>query len=97
MQNQRHEKVRERAYQIWEREGRQEGRAEEHWSQAEQELADGQAPAASGTNGAGAVEAAPATNGAGALEAAPATNGGAKPAAAKSGAPRKRRGSQAKA
>jgi hypothetical protein len=95
MQNQRHEKVRERAYQIWEREGRQDGRAEEHWSQAEQELADtaetDETPA-SGTNGVAAI------NGAGTSEAAPAANGSnPRRAAPKSGAPRKRRGSQPKA
>ena len=33
-------KVRERAHDIWEREGRPEGRHEEHWRQAQQELAD---------------------------------------------------------
>jgi hypothetical protein len=33
-------KVRERAYQIWEREGCPEGRENEHWHRAEQELAD---------------------------------------------------------
>lgn len=31
--------VRARAYEIWEREGRPEGRHAEHWRQAEQELA----------------------------------------------------------
>ncbi len=33
-------KVRARAYDIWEREGRPEGRHDEHWRQAVQELAD---------------------------------------------------------
>ena len=33
-------KVRERAYQIWEHEGCPEGRENEHWHRAEQELAD---------------------------------------------------------
>jgi hypothetical protein len=32
-------KVRERAYQLWEAEGRPDGRHEEHWYQAERELA----------------------------------------------------------
>jgi hypothetical protein len=32
-------KVRARAYDIWEREGRPEGRHDEHWRQAQQELA----------------------------------------------------------
>jgi hypothetical protein len=32
------QKVRERAYAIWEREGRPEGGAEQHWAQAVEEL-----------------------------------------------------------
>ncbi len=32
------DRVRARAYALWEREGRPEGRAEEHWRQAEEEL-----------------------------------------------------------
>jgi hypothetical protein len=31
--------IRERAYFLWEQEGRPEGRAEEHWHQARRELA----------------------------------------------------------
>jgi hypothetical protein len=31
-------RIRERAYAIWEREGRPEGGAERHWTQAEEEL-----------------------------------------------------------
>ncbi len=31
--------IRERAYEIWEREGRPEGRSEEHWRQAAAEIA----------------------------------------------------------
>jgi hypothetical protein len=38
MRDGREDRVRERAYAIWEREGRPEGGAERHWSQAEQEL-----------------------------------------------------------
>ena len=34
----RDDKVRERAYAIWEREGRPEGGAERHWAEAEEEL-----------------------------------------------------------
>jgi hypothetical protein len=83
MEDVRQEQVRERAYQIWEREGRQEGRAEEHWWQAEQELADTGESASSDIVAAAAVVA-------GAQ-----TNGSAKPA--RSNAPRKRRGAQAKA
>jgi Protein of unknown function (DUF2934) len=33
-----HNKIQERAYEIWDREGRQDGRAEEYWAQAEREL-----------------------------------------------------------
>ena len=33
-----HDKIRARAYEIWDREGRQHGRADEHWSQAEREI-----------------------------------------------------------
>jgi hypothetical protein len=33
------QKIRERAYQIWEREGRAHGRHEEHWHAARRELA----------------------------------------------------------
>jgi hypothetical protein len=32
--------IRERAYRIWEREGRPAGRAEQHWAQAEHEIAN---------------------------------------------------------
>jgi hypothetical protein len=32
------DKVRARAYAIWERRGRPEGEAERHWAQAEEEL-----------------------------------------------------------
>jgi hypothetical protein len=50
-----HERIRQRAYQLWEQEGRPEGRAESHWQQAEAEvaglnLADEAPP---GTSGAG--------------------------------------------
>jgi hypothetical protein len=85
MHNERQSKIRERAYQIWEREGRQDGRAEEHWSQAEQELAAGEDAAP------------PAINGGAALESAPKKKNGAVKAAAasKSSGQRKRRGAQA--
>jgi hypothetical protein len=33
------ERIRQRAYEIWEREGRPEGREQEHWEQAEREIA----------------------------------------------------------
>ena len=40
-------RVRERAYALWEREGRPESRAEQHWFRAEEELrAEGRSPPA---------------------------------------------------
>ncbi|MGH6915286.1 MAG: DUF2934 domain-containing protein [Geminicoccales bacterium] len=33
------ERIRQRAYEIWEREGRPEGRQQAHWEQAEREVA----------------------------------------------------------
>ena len=38
MDRDREERIRERAYQIWEREGRQEGSHDAHWQRAEREL-----------------------------------------------------------
>lgn len=38
MYQDREERIRARAYEIWEREGRQEGSHEAHWQQAEREL-----------------------------------------------------------
>jgi hypothetical protein len=38
MTSDKQEKIRSRAYQIWEREGRPEGRGEEHWAQAAHEI-----------------------------------------------------------
>lgn len=38
----REQKIRERANQIWEEEGRPEGRHEEHWRRAEEEVAAGE-------------------------------------------------------
>jgi hypothetical protein len=34
------ERIRQRAYEIWEREGRPEGREQAHWEQAEREVAN---------------------------------------------------------
>jgi len=49
MNSDREHKVRERAYQIWEREGRPEGREDEHWAQAEREIeSEGAAGSSSG-------------------------------------------------
>jgi hypothetical protein len=42
-------RVRERAYTLWEREGRLEGRAEEHWFRAEAELRAEEAGPSAGT------------------------------------------------
>ena len=41
MNQPRDNEIERRAYEIWERNGRPEGREEEHWRQAEQELAGG--------------------------------------------------------
>ena len=38
MQDEHH--IRQRAYEIWEREGRPEGRASVHWQEAEREVED---------------------------------------------------------
>jgi DUF2934 family protein len=38
MESDREKRVRERAYQIWQREGEPHGRADEHWAQAEAEI-----------------------------------------------------------
>ena len=51
--------IRERAYEIWEREGRPEGRDAEHWRQAAAELAAGEALAAAPPSEAPAPKAPP--------------------------------------
>jgi hypothetical protein len=38
MQNDLSDRIRQRAQEIWEQEGRPEGRAEEHWAQAERDI-----------------------------------------------------------
>jgi len=43
MDQDREERIRARAYGIWEREGRQEGGHESHWQQAENELREEEA------------------------------------------------------
>lgn len=40
MESELHRRIRERARLIWDREGRPEGRAERHWQEAEQQIAD---------------------------------------------------------
>ncbi len=42
MQNE--DSVRQRAHEIWERQGRPEGRQEEHWAQARREIEAGSGP-----------------------------------------------------
>jgi hypothetical protein len=96
MQND-YEKIRQRAYEIWDREGRQEGRAEEHWQQAERELAASQADAPSDTTNEAGLPALPIKAEAGvAAQAKRPGNGASKPTP--TGAPptarRKRRGAQ---
>ncbi len=55
MDQDRHDRVRARAYELWEKEGQPEGRAQAHWEQAEREIdAEGggvpeHAPPAAGT------------------------------------------------
>jgi len=39
LQDANHQRIRERAYQFWLREGRPDGRDAEHWRQAEREIA----------------------------------------------------------
>jgi hypothetical protein len=46
MPSERTEKIRTRAYLIWEREGRPHGRAEQHWAQATHEIDNEEAAAA---------------------------------------------------
>jgi hypothetical protein len=38
MGNEREQRIRERAHEIWEREGRPDGRAQQHWDLASQEI-----------------------------------------------------------
>ena len=45
------QRIRERAYEIWESEGRS-GNPEDHWSRAEQELNNAGAPQGQGADGA---------------------------------------------
>ena len=40
MADDREDRVRERAYRLWEQEGRPHGRADQHWHQASQEVGD---------------------------------------------------------
>ena len=91
-----HDRIRDRAYEIWDRDGRQSGRDEEYWLQAERELG----VAAGSTDHAPlgvSDQASAAGTGDQTAASAPANkkaNGAAKGLAAKAPAPRKRRGSQ---
>ena len=80
-----HQKIRDRAYEIWDQEGRQDGRADEHWSQAEREVGEPKADAPAAPKAAGTRAKAPKQG-----------NGAAIAASAKTAAtaPRKRRGAQ---
>jgi hypothetical protein len=64
MATSREEMIRARAQAIWEAEGRPEGRAQDHWEQAERELsAEATGEGAPQANGAASDEAAPARKG----------------------------------
>jgi hypothetical protein len=76
MATDRDEELRNRAYRIWESEGRPEGMEAEHWARAERELA---AEAANGSAAAVAPAETPAS--AGPMPAAPARRSRTKPAA----------------
>jgi hypothetical protein len=45
------EEIARRAYELWEKDGRPEGREREHWSRAERELANARAAAPSNRSG----------------------------------------------
>jgi hypothetical protein len=54
MDSEKQRRIRERAYEIWQREGRPHGRDAEHWQRAEAEIeAEGQARGEPETVGAG--------------------------------------------
>ncbi len=52
MASDREEKIRSRAYTIWQREGGPEGRGEEHWAQAEREIDNEEAAGGDASRGA---------------------------------------------
>lgn len=83
------ERIRARAYELWDGDGRQHGRDEEHWLQAERELG------AAGARAAGAPNPPAATAGETQVQASVSAkgNGTAKSLVPKT-APRKRRGAQ---
>ena len=55
MDNDLEQRIRERAYELWEREGRS-GDPEDHWSRAERELTGSAASNAAGPSEAGTTE-----------------------------------------
>ena len=57
MTTDREQRIREKAYEIWERQGRPEGGHEEHWHQAEREIAEEGRGAATPESGGEAAEA----------------------------------------
>jgi hypothetical protein len=42
MSEDRHHRIREEAYKLWEKEGQPEGRHDEHWSEAERQVNEGE-------------------------------------------------------
>jgi Protein of unknown function (DUF2934) len=81
-----HDKIRQRAYEIWDRDGRPEGRAQDYWLQAERELGAAQASVPAGLKNDAGVPAQAKKRGDGATKSAPVK--------APETGPRKRRGSQ---
>lgn len=81
-------KIRQRAYEMWDRDGRPDGRSEDYWLQAERELAGSDPTAAGSSQSEAAVptQAAP--------QSKKAANGAASGAKPPVQAPRKRRGAQ---
>jgi hypothetical protein len=51
MQDDREHRIRERAHALWEQAGRPEGRHDEHWRQASQEIGEGSGQQQGGTSG----------------------------------------------
>jgi Protein of unknown function (DUF2934) len=81
-----HDKIRQRAYELWDREGRQAGRDEDYWLQAERELDVSQASATAGVKNETGIPAQARRRGDGAPKSAPIKTPGT--------AQRKRRGAQ---
>lgn len=61
MQDDRAERIRRRAHQLWEQGGRPDGKHEEHWAQAVREIDDERPASEAETKGGGIDEAALAT------------------------------------